>query len=382
MIDQFFRFIRDSDAEELTLNLIYLNRNLLSINLYPKVKIHIKHYFTEMEGNTSEETNFLITMFSTNISLSTDFDVTPTGNFSNIPIHTQIQIFVTCFGIAGNSIIMWITSNLVNKSGRYNLLLLLLAIVDTVYLCSLCVQEEGIFGKIGFEGTLINCLIIKFVAHLFGILSSWLVSVICFERFVCIQWPIYSHMSGKKLLIVILIVLLIFSAGMSSAVFPSSSVIKNNNSSQCILRLSSDTTVDITIFWLFIILHSIVPTIIVIIFNILIIKALITQNKRFKRGTTNSSGEMKKAQSITRMLIMVSFLFAACRLPVFFNIIVDTVVKHIFKFDIFKNYGYISGIGHIIAMVDHAWNLFVYLLSSSVFRAQPLNQLSCRRRIE
>ena len=364
------------------MNLIYLNRNLGSMSLFLKVKIHIKHYSTEMEGNTSEETTFLITMFSTNIPLSTDFDVTPTGNFSNIPIHTQIQIFVTCFGIVGNSIIMWITSNLVNKSGRYNLLLLLLAIVDTAYLCSVCVQEEGIFGKIGFEGTLMNCLIIKFVAHLFGILSSWLVSVICFERFVCIQWPIYSYMSGKKLLIVILIVLLIFSAGMSSAVFPSSSVIKNDNSSQCILRLSSDTTLDITIFWLFIILHSIVPTIIVIIFNILIIKALITQNKRFKRGTTNSFREVRKARSITRMLIMVSFLFAACRLPLYLNIIVVTVVKHIFKSDVFENYGYISGIGHIISMVDHAWNLFVYLLSSSVFRAQALNQLSCRQRIE
>ena len=320
--------------------------------------------------------------FNTSVPPRINNAVTPGGNFHAIPVHTQMELIITIFGMMCNSIIVWITSNLVNKSGWYNLLLLLLAIVDTVYLCSLCVQEEGIFGKIGFEGTLINCLIIKFVAHLFGILSSWLVSLICFERFVCIQWPIYSHMSGKKLLIVILIVLLIFSAGMSSAVFPSSSVIKNNNSSQCILRLSSDTTLDITIFLLFNILHSIVPTIIVIIFNILIIKALITQNKRFKRGTTNSFRGVKNARSITRMLITVSFLFAACRLPLYLNIIVVTVVKHIFKSDVFENYGYISGIGHIISMVDHAWNLFVYLLSSSVFRAQALNQLSCRRRIE
>ena len=320
--------------------------------------------------------------FNTSVPPRINNAVTPGGNFHAIPVHTQMELIITIFGMMCNSIIVWITSNLVNKSGWYNLLLLLLAIVDTAYLCSVCVQEKGIFGNIGFKGTLINCLIIKFVAHLFGILSSWLVSLICFERFVCIQWPIYSHMSGKKLLIVILIVLLIFSAGLSSAVFQSNSVIKYINSSQCVLRLRGDTVLDVTIFLLFLTLHSIVPAIFVIIFNILIVDALIKQNTDFERGTMDSSRAEKKARSITRMLMTISFLFTACRLPFYFNVIVDTIANHFFKVHILENYGYVSEICHIISMADHAWNLFVYLLSSSVFRAQALNQLSCRRRIE
>ena len=118
-----------------------------------------------MEGNSSEET-FLKTL------LNTSFIVTPKGNVSTIPVHTQIQLTITCYGIIGNSIIVWVTSNLLRTSGRYNLLLMLLAIADTSYLCSVCAHEEGIFGKIGFEGSLINCRITMFVDHLSGFLSS------------------------------------------------------------------------------------------------------------------------------------------------------------------------------------------------------------------
>ena len=328
-----------------------------------------------MEGNASEET-FLKTMFNTS------FIVTPKGNVSTIPIHSQIQLTITCFGIIGNSIIVWVTSNLLKTSGRYNLILLLLAIADTSYLCSVCAHQEGIFGKIGFEGSLLNCRIINFVAYFSGFLSSWLVTVISFERFVCIQWPIYSYMSGKKLLTVILIVLMTFSTGMSSAIFQFSSVIKVDHSSQCVFRLNIDSNLNIAVSIFTITLHSLAPVILVIIFNVLIIKALITQNKNFKKGTINSSGDMTKTQSITRMLITVSFMFAACRSPGSLTVMTDILAKHFFKVDIFENFKYISAICYILSMIDHAVNLVVYCISSSVFRAQALNQLSCRRRVK
>ena len=258
---------------------------------------------------------------------------------------------------------------------------MLLAIADTSYLCSVCAHEEGIFGKIGFEGSLLNCRIINFVAYFSGFLSSWLVTVISFERFVCIQWPIYSHMSGKKLLTVILIVLLTFSTGMSSAIFQFSSVIKVDHSSQCVLRLNIDSNLNIAISIFTLTLHSLAPVILVIIFNVLIIKALITRNKTFKKGTINSSGDMMKTQSITRMLITVSFLFASCRLPGTLTFTTYMLAKHFFEVDIFENFEYIFAITYILSMIDHAVNLVVYCISSSVFRAQALNQLRCRRRV-
>ena len=54
-----------------------------------------------------------------------------------MPMDTQIQFYISFFGLIFNSIIIWITSNLVaKKAGRYNVFLLLLAIVDMVYLFS------------------------------------------------------------------------------------------------------------------------------------------------------------------------------------------------------------------------------------------------------
>ena len=258
------------------------------------------------------------------------------------------------------------------------MLVLSLAIFDTAYHIAVCGKQEGILRKIGYQETLINCQIINFVSHLFRILSSWLVVFLFFERFVCIQWPIYSHVRWKKLLIVMWKMLLIFS-GISSDVFQSSSVIENNNSSQCVHRLSSPANLDLSMFLLLGGPHSTVPAIIALILNVLIINALIRQNRDFNRGTTNPSREVKKAQSITRMLIAVSFLLVACRLPYHFTVVVDIVSKHVYKFDIVENYGYILGICHILSVVDHVWNLFVYLLGSSMLKAQAMSQLSCWR---
>ena len=195
----------------------------------------------------------------------------------------------------------------------------------------------------------------------------------------CIQWPVYSHMSGKKLLTVILIVLLTFSTGMSFAVFQFSSVQKVD---QCLFGLNIDSNLNIAMSILMVTLHSMTPAILVMIFNILIIKALITRNKTFKKRTTNYSRDMMKTQSITRMLITVSFLFAACRLPGSLTIITDILSKHFFKVDIFENFEYIYRISYILTMVDHAVNFVVYCISSSVFRAQALNQLSCKWRVK
>ena len=58
---------------------------------------------------------------------------------------------------------------------------------------------------------------------------------------------------------------------------------------------------------------------------------------------------------------------------------VDIVGKHVYKFDIVENYGYILGICHLLSVIDHVWNLFVYLLGSSMLKAQAMSQLSCRR---
>ena len=164
-------------------------------------------------------------------------------------------------------------------------------------------------------------------------------------------------------------VLLIFS-GISSNMFQSSSVIENNNSSQCVHRLSSPANLDLSMFLLLGGPHSTVPAIIALILHVLIINALIRQNKHFNRGTMYSSREVKKAHSITRMLITISFLLTSCRLPFYFTWIVDIDHKDVYKFDILEYYGYILGICHILSMVDYVWNLFVYFLGSSMLKAQ------------
>ena len=299
--------------------------------------------------------------------------------FFQMPMDTQIQLYISFFGLIFNSIIIWITSNLVaKKAGRYNVFLLLLAIVDMVYLCSACMVKEGVFGQIGFKPNWFNCSMIKYIVHLSGLLSSWLVSLVSFERFICVRWPLYSHVSGKQISIIICLALFTFFSVASLATFRASEVVLENNSLLCIVRGSDDTLFRKIVIPIMSSLYSIIPATIVFIFNIFIIRILIKQ-KDFKKSAVSATSSCKenKTRSITVMLLTVGFIFAACRLPTCIFHLTDIISKDYFNYELFQNYGHISSVLNTIDILDRALNLFVYLFSSSVFRAHAFNQLRC-----
>ena len=73
------------------------------------------------------------------------------------------------------------------------------------------------FVNIGFESNLTNCHLIKAFSFFSAIFSSWLIVLISLERFLCVKFPIKSHLNeGKVLLFVVLIIMSIIIASLSS----------------------------------------------------------------------------------------------------------------------------------------------------------------------
>ena len=294
-----------------------------------------------------------------------------TGNHPSALTYIEItHLTVIGFGIPCNIVIIFITSKcLTHRFSRYNILILFLAISDIIFLMSSCTAMNGIFGNIGFEGNLMNCRLINILSSFFAIFSSWLIVLIAFDRFLCVKFPIKSHLcEGKTLLSVVLIIMSIIIAGLSSLAFKPSYI--NSITTSCFYGTTSATdylTIAITMglesF------YSVIPGVFVIVFNVTIIRSLMkhirNRNKYINKSpTTVSSTQFNNTRPVTVMLVATNLMFLICRLPLFIS---DVLSMFFPSSATVLNIFYVAS---IIDWFDHSANLLVFCASSSVFRSQ------------
>ena len=69
-----------------------------------------------------------------------------------------------------------------------------------------------------------------------GSSSSWLVALICCERFICVKWPIKMHLNRnnhRKWSAFVLVIMFVILAGLSSLQLMFSHVEESNNIKRC-----------------------------------------------------------------------------------------------------------------------------------------------------
>ena len=297
------------------------------------------------------------------------------------PVLTYIeitQLTVVSFGIPCNILILFITSKyLAHRFSRYNILLLFLALSDITYLLSFFTTMNGIFGNIGFEGNVFNCSIIYFFNFFSGFLSSWLIVLISFERFLCVRFPIKSHLyEGKVLIFVVLIIMSLIMAGFSSLAFRLSSI--DPETKYCTYGEMSKT------YFLNIVIaigmgsfYIGIPGVLVFVFNVAILhflrKHISNRNKCIsKSDTIVSSAPLHDTRSVTVMLVATGFMFVILRTPFFLldlmSILCQNSAIHPTWFSVTIT----------TDLFDHSVNLLVYFASSSVFRTKVKDAMCCR----
>ena len=302
-----------------------------------------------------------------------------TGNYSHtLSILTIIHLTIVCLGIPCNNIIIFVASKCLTVGfSRYKILLLYLAISDIIYLLSTFVGLSGIFGNIGIEGNWLNCCVINVFTFFSGLLSSWLIVLISFERFLCVNYPMRTHLyKGKVLLFVVLIILSIVLAGLSSLAFKLSYV--HPEAKSCSFgTLSKTNYLNRALSMGVRFLYSIIPGVLVFSFNIAILHSLIkhvrNRNEYIDKSHTNeSSTELHETRSVTVMLVATSFMFVICRTPYF------TLELLLILFPSSSKILNLFHVGAIIDPFDHSVNLLVYCVSSSVFRSHVKDAMCWR----
>ena len=303
-----------------------------------------------------------------------------TGYHSHkLPILTIINLTIVCLGTPCNTIIIFVASKCLSVGfSRYKILLLFLAISDIIYLLSACAGLSGIFGNISFEGNLLNCCVLNVFSFFSGLLSSWLIVVISFERFLCVNYPMRTHLyKGKVLLFVVLIILSIVLAGLSSLAFKLSYVDPETKS--CDYGTMSKTDYLNKVLSMVVdLVYSIIPGVLVLGFNVAILHSLVKHVRNRKKclgksHTNESSTQLRETRSVTVMLVATSCMFLICRTPYF---ILELLLILLPSSSMIPNLFYV---GSITDPLDHSANLLVYCVSSSVFRSLVKDAMCWRK---
>ena len=339
-----------------------------------------------MENISNEHiTSFLSEWNTSNYSIILSNEPPENGNEYHMPLESVVKMSIAFVGTSSNIVVTLVSARLFTQSQRrHNILTLLLAIADILYLLSVTAVQKGIFGSVGFEGSRLYCCILNTITMFSGLSSSWLVTLICCERFICVKWPIKMHLNPnkyKKWSAFVLIVMFVILAGISSQQFIFSHVEDQNNVKRCFDVGTNDRN-GITIEIVSVCLYGILPTIPVLFFNISILRVMVKHNKNKKHCShsnraNNGLRTSTKNTSVTVTVLSVSLMFVIGRTPYSILSIVDLLFKLVTDSYLFFNRSRMYLIIYVIDFLDHTWNLAVYICSSSIFRNELYNVIRC-----
>ena len=306
------------------------------------------------------------------------------GTEYQMPLETVVKLSIACVGIPCNIIVTLVSARIFLNSARsHNILTLLFGMTDIIYLLCVVVGQKGLIGDVGLDGILLNCNILTFFIEFSGFASSWLVVFISCERFICVKWPIKMHLNHdryRKWSAFVLVIMFLFLAGISSLQFLFIHVEESNITKGC-PDVGTNKTYEIDMEVFTASLYGLIPTVLVLIFNLSILQVLVKHNQNKEHSPDGYSGStaFKNNASVTKTILSVSFMFVLGRSPFSILYMVDGIFKLVTNSNLGFNRYTVYFILLTFDFLDHTWNLLVYVCSSSVFRSELYNMIKCTK---
>ncbi|XP_064639480.1 growth hormone secretagogue receptor type 1-like [Lineus longissimus] len=271
------------------------------------------------------------------------------------------------------NIIVLSTGRFGNVSTR--ILLTVLALTDTVVLYAALMRSwiDTVWWIDLRMLTHASCPILTFISYCSYHFSSWNLVLVTLERFVSVCFPFRARkICTKKWTIVALITL----ACLISLVNCHFLVFQKIEDNIACTPPRGTYFIFITkyFYWADLAMRSGLPFVVIILCNICIIY---TVSRSLSRRNPASAGESatnqgSKLNSMTSMLLVVSFTFITLTLPVMaFFLYISSAPNSTYS-DIARNY-FLYAVTHLLYYLNSTVNFILYCLSGSKFRAAVLN---------
>ena len=237
------------------------------------------------------------------------------------------------------------------------------------------------------------CKIIVFLGYVCSDTSVWLIIAVTAERFCVVYFPLHAPRlcNVKNARIVIFAIVLLFSSINGHFLWSVELEINHFNETvlkTCHSRKNYQFLVEIVWPWIDAVIYSFVPFVLILVFNILIIRQVFmakkTRSKMLQLSAcqrhlvkpTRYKTQCETSRKITCMLLVISFTFLLTTLPVNITLIVSTVTSHSDSVDSFAKMQLANTLTVLLMYTNHCINFFLYCATGRKFREQ-FRTLAC-----
>ena len=318
--------------------------------------------------------------------------------FPEYSLHKYLLFYVPpvllIFGTFGNVVSFFILMKNVKKASTYSYLSAL-AVMDLFVLYIGLLQLW--IGQFTFEiKNQANwlCKLIVFLGYVCSDTSVWLIIAVTAERFFVVYFPLQAPRlcNVKNARIVIVGITLLFGSINCHLLWSVELEIGHYNDTvvqQCHAKGNFTLLVHVIWPWVDAAIYSFVPFVLILVFNILIIRQVFMAKKTRSKMLTLSAcqrhlvkpakykNQCETSRKITCMLLVISFTFLLTTLPVNIILIVSTVdTSYKEEIEPFAKMQLANALTTLLMYTNHCINFYLYCATGRKFREQ-FRSLAC-----
>ena len=292
---------------------------------------------------------------------------------------------VLIVGVFGNSmtILTMSSKSLSDLTSRY--ILIALACSDTMLIILQPFNKLFVRNLFGSDARAISddgCKIFFWLFRTSKMTSSWLIVILCFERFVAVVFPLKAKRILNKKTILMMIFCDYFVIGTYNAFWSFSSLIENGICKPDVVF--PDTKHKYRDFLVLgASLVSFIPMTIIMFFTPFIVWKLV-QKRQKRQSTQHAGGRSSKNDSreirasLVLIAVVAAFLLLACPIAIMFNI---AFFQNVSIFEVNDLVFFVCReIAQILEQLNYSINFFLYVMCSETFRKRALQLLKCPRK--
>lgn len=330
---------------------------------------------------------------STELNISTTTLSPPKPSFAELQNNFYVASYILtpiflAIGLFGNAvtIITMASKSFSNMTSRY--ILIALACSDTTLLLTQPFNKLFLRKLIGYDVRAISDIGCKAFFHIFKtgkMTSSWLIVILCFERFIAVVFPFKTKSIITKTSILTMIALDYIFMITYNGVWTFSSIIVDGTCKPDVTYPETkekyrDFLLAGSSF------YSLIPMVIMAILTPIIVVKLLIQRSKRKKLAGGAAGEKadKETVRISVMLIGIVVAYVALVLPI---TIVHNLAfwRNVSAFDVnTRGFFILREMAQILEQLNYSINFFLYVLCSAKFRERVLQILGvnkCIRKI-
>ena len=299
--------------------------------------------------------------------------------YISLPLFLVIGLFGNLMTIATMA-----SKQFSNLTSRY--ILIALAISDTTLILTQPFNKIWIINLLGTDirSALSNvgCKIFFHIFRTSKMTSSWLVVLVCFERFVAVVFPLKAKLIINKRIIFVAIALDYLVIGIYNAVWTFSSGIVDGLCKPDLPSIEHKIFVIVGCT-----IYSFIPSAILIVFTPQIMYTILKQvriRRRFtsKQPATPSSSTSRREEDMIRASIMV-----VCVMIAYVILVLPITIIHVYSAQIGVSAFDVNSLGffifrevaQVLEQINYAINFFFYIMCSGRFRERVFEILHISR---